>query len=565
MTDSPESRPPRFSFRLMEKVFRDDARLGDFLEVYQSMVEEKGRIRAALWFRFYLMRSIGEYLVGSIRQGGVMFRNNLKISLRNMRKHKLFSLISISGMTIGMVCVILIMAFIRYELSYDRFFTRSDSIYRILASGGGPGGEQDEFAPSGPYPLGSLLAEQIPEIRSVSLKYLQNQEQTILQNGEHPILMDGIITDSHFLEIFDFQVISGAVEEALGGPKTIVLTERSAARLFGSQDPVGQTLIYRNDKETFDATVTAVIADVPSNSHLRFDFILSLETILATERHAWMFDKWGVFNFNLYLELAEGVQPMAVEAKIADVLREMSVYDDQETQPGFFLQPLTDIHLRSKIAGQIATNYQIRYVYLFGAIALVILLIACINHINLATARSFTRAREIGIRKVSGASRSQLFKQFISELIISSVLATGLAVALVYVFLPRFSNLIETELSWAGLWSPLFIVIVAGVALVSGILSGFYPALILSSYRPARIFLQPGKIRRGGYLLRNVLVVVQFSASIILMVSTMVILQQWITISPICSNWNWSRGGISRGTILIWETLFWSMKHFLKS
>ncbi|MFC2157792.1 ABC transporter permease [Acidobacteriota bacterium] len=455
-----------------------------------------------------------------------MFKNYFVISIRNLFKNKWFSIINLVGLAVGIACFVFIMAYIRQELSYDRFFDRAERIYRVLSAEGEDREEIELYRKNSSEPLGTLLHSEFPEIADTTRIYTQKKIKSIVQRENTPFFVDGIIADRQFLEIFSFPLLSGSPSSALDEPMTIVLSENTANKLFGTEDPLGQIIAYREKNKTLDMKITGVIGDVPQNSHLSFDFIVSLETLRADERNEYMFNNWNVGNFITYVELAPNTVKETVEEKFPGLIKERGLYPDAEGGVHLFLQPIQDIHLKSKVIGERSTNNEMRYIYIFGSIAFIILLIACINYMNLSTARSSTRAKEVGVRKVNGAIRSQLFKQFIGESVLTALIAAVLAVGLIYAFLPQFRQLIGIDLNMDFLKNVSLSFLIVGAVIGVGILSGIYPALILSGFHPVKVFKERNISGNKGSTLRNILVVVQFSASVILIVGTLVILRQ---------------------------------------
>ncbi|MFZ2052959.1 MAG: ABC transporter permease, partial [Candidatus Aminicenantales bacterium] len=355
------------------------------------------------------------------------------------------------------------------------------------------------------------------------LYYFENT--AVLKAGEKAFTEKGYFADGDLLEIFSFPLLRGDKAGALTAPGSIILTESTAQKLFGDRDPIGQIISLRRGRGQADLNVTGVLEDVPRNSHLQFDFIISLASMEADKSNSYMFNNWNVWNFHIYVELAEPAMQRPMEEKLTAFLRKLRP-EAGESGFRFVLQPLTDIHLRSNILGELSTNNEIRYIYLFLSIAVLILLIAAINYMNLVTARSSTRAREIGIRKVTGASRRQLFQQFLGESVVFALLALVVALAIVRLALPRFGAVAGVDLRLADLAQGPFLLLIFGATLLTGIFSGAYPALVLSAFQPVRVLKELAVSGKKGSRLRNLLVVGQFTASIALIVCAIVVTGQ---------------------------------------
>lgn len=453
-----------------------------------------------------------------------MLKNYVKIALRNLLRQKSYSLINVVGLAVGMACCLLILLFVRHELSYDRFHDQADQIYRVALKRLYP--NHETFYAVTQAPLAPTMKIDYPEVidatrlfrvpGSVNLRYQDKQfeEQRYL------------FADSNFFDVFSFTLLRGNPETALARPNSIILTQANARKYFGDDEPIGKVINNGNN----DLTVTGVVADPPGNSHLQFDAIASLiSTGLATSQN------WISFATHSYIVLQPGTSPDALQAKLPQMAEkyigpqihgrlQMSFAEYQAAGNGYeyFLQPITDIHLHSQLENEIAANGDITYVYAFTAISIFILLIACINFMNLATARSAGRAREVGIRKVLGSYRSQLVRQFLLESLLLTFVAALLAIVIVEIAFPYFADLAGRNITNDLLYSPVLLPGLFGFAVLVGLLSGSYPAFFLSAFRPIAVLR--GKLESGGGSnLRNVLVVLQFGISIVFIVGTLVV------------------------------------------
>jgi len=443
-----------------------------------------------------------------------MFSNYAKIAWRNLVGNPLFSTINILGLAIGLACCITITLFVRYELSYDKHWTNSDRTSRVTRDFLGNNLRLAAVAP----PIAPLLKTDFPEIEdatrilvpggiSITVEDEQYQEEAL------------VIADTNVFEFFDLRFIDGNPQTALRQPTDLVVTRRAAERYFGSDNPIGKVV---NLMGQADLTVTAVIEDLPDNTHMRFEMIGSIEAIpimLGPDE----LQNWGSNNYYTYVRLPATADYREIEKRFPDFLeRHLGEQSSDGTQLN--LQPLEDIHLHSSRDAEWTANGSAAIVYTFSAVALVVLAIACINFMNLTTARSTQRAREVGVRKVVGASRRQLIVQFLSESILLTGLAMLLALALVELTLPWVGAFLEIPLS-LDLTSPLFLASLIGGVVIVGLVAGSYPAFFLSNFQPAEV-LKGAASSSGSALLRKGLVVFQFAVSVALLIATGVVIAQ---------------------------------------
>jgi putative ABC transport system permease protein len=449
--------------------------------------------------------------------------NYLKVALRKLERHRIFSFITIAGMTVGLTCFVLIMTFVGFELSFDRFHEKADRIhrftYRSLSS------PATEFDTGCPDLLAPALAANITGVARAARVMESWQEKAVLMSGKRSFLEHGIYADEHFLDIFSFPLLQGDRRSALNAAGAVVLSERTAARLFGRENPLGKAIDYRERSMRYALIVSGVMKDVPRNSHLQFDYIISVATLAADPKKKFMFNNWNVGNFLTYVELLPGHAQAEVERGIARFLKNsMPGFKDDPLQVA--LQPLADIYLKSAIAGERNTNLRIQSVYMFISISVIILLLACLNFTILSTARALTRAKEVGLRKVVGAGRFDLVRQFIGESVLYSSLSLVLGLGLALLLLRRFAALIGIELAPRDLLGLPMVPLFLAAALFSGILAGIYPGIVLSAFKPVRAFRNFAGAGRGSSRVRNLLVVMQFFAAITLIVCTLVVFKQ---------------------------------------
>ena len=454
-----------------------------------------------------------------------MLRNYLKIALRNLRKHRTFSFINIVGVAVGLACFLLIALYVRDELAYDRFHAKADRIYRVsrtfLSSDGTPSLRLAQAAP----PFGPLLKQDFPEAEQV-VRTLDNNG--LLRYGERSFNEENFFfAEENLFKVFDLKLVSGNPAQALVNPFSILFSRPMAEKYFGSENPIGKTV--RLDGQ-FDLTVTGVFEPLPAQSHFHPSFLLSFSTLNDPRVYGaeGLRTNWGNNSFNTYVLLAKGADPLRIE-------RALPAFQDRHVPSGGGTKPskwslltmmnVRDIHLHSHTDSEIEPTSDIRYVYLFSAIGLFILLIACINYMNLATARSAGRAKEVGMRKVVGAVRSQLVAQFLSESVLVVTFALGLAVVLMLLGLPLLNEFTGKTLAFGQLLDPTFVGILLGITLLTGLVAGSYPAFFLTSFRPIGVL--KGRVQSlGAGRLRQVLVVTQFAIAIALIISTAVVFNQ---------------------------------------
>ncbi len=445
----------------------------------------------------------------------VMRKNYLKIALRNLRRQKTYAFINVFGLAVGLATCLLIGAFIRHEASFDRFHPTADRVYRVYKTP----------QPTSMLGLTQALEDRFPEIEHATL-VSRPWQQLLAREGESFFLEDVVYADSQFLDVFPFPLLRGNPREVLAGPGQMVLTRSTAHRFFGDEDPIGKTFMVENREEY---TVVGVMEDVPSNAHFRFTALFSLDGRARQQRYNSAV-QWNRFvGSYLYVLLDEHTRPEALETKIrAFEAEERKALPALSQEPQLRLQPLTSIHLHATdLTQDIAPQSDTRYLYLFSAIGLLILLIACVNYMNLATARSAERAKEVGVRKVIGAYRSQLINQFLSESMLLALLAVPLALALAYVALPLIAPLMERPLSLHLFEDGLLLAALGGGVVLIGLLAGSYPALFLSRFHPVRVLSSHGRsMGRGGLMLRRLLVIFQFTVAMVLFVATAVMIFQ---------------------------------------
>jgi putative ABC transport system permease protein len=529
-------RPSRLGYRFLSRLLDRSEHftmIGDLEEIRADMAKEKGASAARLWFWGQIVRALPSYLGHLVYWSTAMFKNYFITSLRNIRKQKGHTLINVSGLAIGLAACLLAIIYVRDELSYDRYNTNADRISRITARVLREGREM--LISGAGAPAAPALKEGFPEVEDA----VRFRESTSIRvkAGEISFREQRVVyTEPSFFKIFTVPLLSGDPETALQARRTLVLSRTTAAKYFGKENPVGKTL--RIDGEE-DWQVTGVFEDIPQNSHFHFDIMRSFSS-LEVEKDP-LEGSWMSFNFQTYILFREGASSRELEAKLPSLItshmapeikQTMGVsLDEFLTKSGmkidYNLQPLTDIHLRSNAGiAEFEPNSDIKYITLFSAVSIFILLLAGINFVNLATARSAGRAREVGIRKVLGSVRRDLIAQFLLESTILSLTALVFAGLLVGVALPLFNQLSGKEMTMRSLTEPATAAAAVILTLVIGILAGAYPAFFISAFRPSPIL--QGRLAKGikGGVLRRVLVVFQFAVSASLIVGTFVVFNQ---------------------------------------
>ncbi len=461
-----------------------------------------------------------------------MFKNYLLVALRNLRKHKGYSFINITGLAIGMAACILILLYVQDELSYDKFNEKIDRIYRVERTGNINGQEFQTSYMAHPY--GPALKNDFPEVEQAVR--LWNPDLMVRDHNLHFIEEKILFMDANVFEVFSFQLSEGAPPNALTEPNSIVLTEEMALKYLGDPNPIGKSLPIRWDQEVIDFRITGILEKIPSNSHFHTNFIASytsLDALLGTERMG----EWLSNSIRTYILLKPNVSPVDLEAKFPDFVDKymgstIRLIVGSEIDVNQLLQlrlrPLSDIHLRSGMGGELEPGGSIATVYAFSAIAVLTLIIACINFMNLATARSASRAKEVGLRKVVGAQRHRLIVQFIGESVVLALIALMLGLILVALLMAPFNAISAKEFSLGFLKSPLVLIELLVFAVLVGAFSGTYPAFYLSAFRPVAVLKKDsgaGRKSRSATL-RIVLVVLQFCISITLIACTFIVNKQ---------------------------------------
>jgi putative ABC transport system permease protein len=448
-----------------------------------------------------------------------MLKNYLTTAIRHFRKQKAFSMINVASLTIGIACSILILLYVQYELSYDTYHKNARNIYRVVQKQTWNVWRGTDMWNATCGMLKPTLLENFPEVLKVSRVMRRNARVEHKEN----IFIERrfFIVEPEFLEIFSFPLVEGDLKTALEEPLSVLLTEDMAAKYFGNENPLGKTLTVDN----LVYVVKGILKNIQGNSHFTFDFLASFQTLYSDPLLPNDYiEQWGNNLFSTYISLRKGVDSQEMGKKITYVIKGLR---ERRSLVEYHLQQVTDIHLHSNVNREFEPNSDIKYVYIFSAVAVLLILIACFNYMNLSTAQAFYRAKEVGIRKVTGADKRQITRQFLCEAVIYSMIGLLLSLFLISLILPSFSHFIERDLEFGlindfGL-TGMFI----GIAVLIAFISGSYPALVLSKLQPTRVLRGsrlPGSTKTMGF--RNTLVVIQFVISIAMIASTTVVYKQ---------------------------------------
>ncbi|MBN1271112.1 MAG: ABC transporter permease [Candidatus Aminicenantes bacterium] len=514
---SRKNKPAKFLVWMLRRVlpgYADDTNIGDFEEEYAQIAANRGRPFANFWLALNILKSVPPFVADAIRFKLVMFKNYALITWRNMRRHKTYSFINITGLAVGLICCLLITLWILDEHSYDRFHENRDRLYRVVVNLPSSRGIRKIVAT--PPPLGQVLKNDFPEI--VETTRLSYWGSVPLRSGNKSFNETNmIVVEPSFFDLFTFPFIKGEGAASLNTPNSALISERRAESFFGNEDPIGK--IIQVDSR-FEYTVRGVFQDIPYNTHIRqFDFVLPWSHL--NHMNWYEPNSWGMNSYRTYVLLGEKASFFEVNQKIKKIIQQYSPGAKTE----ILLEPISDIHLRSHY--RLSPGLRgIDYVYIFSIVAVFILLIACFNFMNLTTAISFNRAKEIGMRKTLGATRRHMIVQFLGESMFVTFLALGLALVIICLILPEFNKFTGKQITIRSLFNWQAIIGLVGINLFAACVAGSYPALFLSSFRPVHVFknvLQKGK-KKSGF--RRILVILQFSISVILIIGAIVVYSQ---------------------------------------
>jgi putative ABC transport system permease protein len=445
-----------------------------------------------------------------------MLKNLLKIAFRTIRKDKVYSAINVAGLTIGITCSLFLLLYILDELSYDRYHKNADTIYRVVSNIKEPDNAFTWAVVQ--IPLAEELRDNYPEVKN-AVRFF-GTDRTLYKNGDKQFYEeDFVLTDSTVFDMFTYEFTVGDPATALDAPFSIVLSESIAGKYFGKHQVLGESIQSQQGEEF---KITGVIKDVPFNSHYRFDALISKSTRLQQQ------GSWGSFGVFTYIQLPDNYELSKMYSSLDKIIKEKvnPIFEQYGISINYELQKITDIHLHSKIQDEAEEGGDISYIYIFGAVAAFMLIIACINYINLATARSANRAKEVGIRKVMGSERRQLILQFITESIVLAVASLVVSLVLIYALLPGFNSLANKHITFAYLFQGPVLLALMAIVIVVGVIGGSYPAFYLSGFNPVQVLKGKLAVRGESSVLRKSLVVLQFSISIFMLISTLIVFNQ---------------------------------------
>ncbi len=511
-----KSRPPRIAgwiFALFCSNGEKSSIAGDMNEYYSVIRDQEGQLKAHFWYWKQVLFSAVAFIKNFIYWRIVMIKNYLKTGLRYIKRNKAYSFINILGLAVGMASCVLVFLWIKDEISYDLFHKNADHLYRVDQIYVNPG-EEETCSRITPPALVKALIENYPGIKN-GTRYLYREWR--FKAKENTFNETGAIVDDTFLELFTFPLVKGDKREVLSKPDSIVLTEKTAKKFFGDANPIGES-ITMGDK--YDFVVSGILKDIPHNSSFSFDFLVPYSFGLRTS--SYFQDNWKNSFMHTYVQLQNRTEVPALSQNIRELIKEHV----PESVATLSLTPLTRLHLHDPDPYKLKGSGNATYVYLFSIMAVFLLLIACINFMNLSTARSGKRAKEVGMRKVIGAKRLDIIKQFYGESVLLALIAAVFAMVLVALFLTEFNSLTGKQFGLDIASHPLNWGILLTVAAITGIISGSYPSLFLSSYQPVCLFKGLLKGGNKGIRARRTLVIFQFTLSIVTVIGSLAIYGQ---------------------------------------
>jgi putative ABC transport system permease protein len=518
-----KTRSPKIAQQLLRFVLRKEDRLhrlGDFEEVFQNTAEMYGKFSAWCWYWSQVFRSIPNFFINSFIWSGIMLKNYFKTALRNLRNQKVFSFINITGLAIGLACSILIYIFISYELSFDKYHTKASRIYRVISQSKHPDGI--DYNSSTQFPFGRSFRNDYQDLGIVSQLFYFNESQVSVDKTIYK-QKNIIFAEPQFLEIFNFNFILGEPNFALSDPNSVILSNKVAKKYFGDKSPLGEVIKLSNKIELI---VNGVIEDPPTTSHIPIQIIASLEALTA-DFVGINFDRWSMSltNSETYILLPENYPPNQLSDQL-NIFKNKYLTEKEAKETNYGLQSILDIHFNTRYS---SFNYQTskQTILLFSVIGILILCIAGINFVNLATGQAVKRSREVGMRKVLGAYKRQLINQFFSETLFFNFFAVLLAILLAQLFLPGLNQFLGNQINLNLFGDGSIILFLAGIFIFISLLTGIYPAFVLTKFNPINAF--KNKISTSGrtsFSLRNSLVIFQFLISQILIVCTIVMSRQ---------------------------------------
>lgn len=527
---------PRLATWLLSKGVRGQLHeefLGDLKEAYVNRIESRSKAYATFMYWvdvIHLLLGFSSFPLFSKENSTIMTGHYLQTFLRNFVRNKAYSLMNISSLVVGMGACLVICQYIYFELSYDRFHDNYKNTYRVIIEEVNT--DLKETSPFIGYSFGVSAKEEIPEIKQFMREQRFNRGAIVTNPANrlifHEEINDLLFVDQSFFEVFNFPLKTGDQKSVFNDKYNVVITEQTARKYFGTDDPIGKTLKINGPPSPGDYTVSGVLKDLPLNSHLQFDFLVPIENYIEFGWDGAVKERggWNGFSVTSYLTLDESADPDLACRKLNELIAR---HDDSNVTKNVILQPVADIYMKSNIyadAGFINSTGNMQNIRIFSIISIFILLIAWANYVNLSTARSMLRVKEVGVRKSIGAFRKQLISQFILESLLVNGISAFLAVGFAFLLLPFLNNIIGKEIQLSLLQNPMFWVWFLAIILIGSLLSGLYPAFVLSSFKPVSMLRANKTARIGNVNLRKSLIVFQFLTSLLLISGTYLVYKQ---------------------------------------
>ncbi|MBN8576166.1 MAG: ABC transporter permease [Cytophagales bacterium] len=524
------NKPPAWANKFLRMFLREDLAeevQGDLQEKFYADAKVKSELSAKFTYWFQVLNYLRPFAFKKKKTTHLnpydMFENYFKIASRNLLKQKLYSGINIAGLTLGLTCFMVIILYVQHEFSYDNFYPNTDRIYHVYQKQAGNVFMGTDYFAVTPAQLAHVMQEECPEVTHATSV---QQTSGLLSHNETNFWQEGIAADAEFFNVFRIPFNEGNPQTALMDGRSIVLTQTLAQTIFGDQDPIGKAFRYQGGEEDF--TVTGIVPDPPANASFKYSFVIHL---LYSKGYAEEIKRTGWSNNSYYtfFELEEAATIPALENRFVALLKKYQLPEDYAEYPfkdQYFAQSLIDSYFQTGVNFDLGQKGNLKVIYAYAAVALIVLLLACVNYMNLAVARSVKRAREVGLRKVVGAVRQQLVAQFLGESVLIALFALLLAIGLTYAVLPYFGKIVERPVEFNLLSNPWVLPGLLLLVLGVGLLSGSYPALAMSALKPVDVLKTKSDIKISGFSLQQFLIVFQFVASIVLIISSVVIYRQ---------------------------------------
>ncbi len=506
-------KPPKLLEWILTRFLQYDEeyeKLGDFRESYIEVVGQKGLVAGAIWYFFQIVKAIPTFIINALYRSSAMFKNYFKIAIRNLFRYKTYSILNIGGLAVGISVFLMIGLYVQFELDYVRHNEKAERIYKVIF--------KDQAVT--PAPFAPALADEFPEVEAATR--LCDQSNVLVRYDNRVFVEDSWVwADDQLFNVFSFKLLSGDKNTVFENPGTVIISEETAAKFFGAENPVGKVLQCSFSGSANDMTVTGVFENIPGNSHIKGNIFAKLETL---EDFGMSLENWGNYYIDTFFVLNRRGDPKLLEEKYPQWLETKHNFKDGSV---FYNLALLDIHLRSsELVFHFSSVNDIRYIYLFSTVGLIILIIVFINYLNLTTAQAVKRTKEVRIRKVAGAMRFQLVKQFLGESIMITSISLVFSLVFAYLLLPMFNSIVVPEEPLVLSKNLNLIFIMIGSGLFLGIIAGSYPAVFISKFALSGKLKGISNLNTRSLKLRNILVVVQFAISIFLIISTFVISDQ---------------------------------------